>query len=299
MDEQKIEFRKVRDFGQVLSDTFQFIKQELKPLLTTFLAIGGFFILTSGIMGGIYQDNTFSSIFKELQTKSAENSFINKNPFDDFLSPTYFLLLFLSILSWLVTRVVLAVYVKLYVENNNLSPTVDAVWSKTFRYLIPIFFYSIVLLILVSIGTLFCLLPGIWLMVVFAPINLIFIVEDASLSSGINRCFYIIKDNFWNSFGVYIIAYLIYVVSSSVISLIIGSIAGLASYFTTGDVSKTVGIVTGVLDIFSQVMYIIFFVAIALQYYSLVEIKDGNGLLSRLQTVGNSNTSNSETEEQY
>ena len=35
----KIQLRKLRDFSQNISDTFQFIKQELKPLLTAFVLV--------------------------------------------------------------------------------------------------------------------------------------------------------------------------------------------------------------------------------------------------------------------
>ncbi len=300
MVEQKIELRKIRDFGEIFNDTFAFIKQEFKPLLRAFLLIGGFFILAAGILGGIYQDDSLSGLLKQFQSGSYNVEDRVEDPFQRIFSPIYFLLIFLSVLSWLVIRILLAVYMKLYVANGNESPTVDAVWKNTLPYLVSVFFYSIVIGILVIIGSVFCLLPGIWLLVVFAPINLVFVIEDASLGTAISRCFQIIKDNFWASFGVYIIAYLIYFVSSSIISVIVGAIAGTASYFSTGgDLSKTIGIVSGILNIFSQLMYIIFFVSVALQYYNLVEIQDGDGLMSRIDTLGNQTTTNTETEEQY
>ena len=55
----KIQLRKLRDFSQNISDTFQFIKQELKPLLTAFVLVAGAFMLVSVILSGIYQKEAF------------------------------------------------------------------------------------------------------------------------------------------------------------------------------------------------------------------------------------------------
>ena len=41
---QKVEFRKVRDFGEVISDTFLFMKQNFKPLFKAFFYLCGFFL---------------------------------------------------------------------------------------------------------------------------------------------------------------------------------------------------------------------------------------------------------------
>ena len=45
-----MELRKLRDFGENINDTFQFIRQEFKPLLKSFFAIAGVLILVTGIV---------------------------------------------------------------------------------------------------------------------------------------------------------------------------------------------------------------------------------------------------------
>ena len=55
MAEQKIELRKIRDLSENLNDTFTFIRQNLKPLVTSFLGIAGIVMLANAIVGGIYQ----------------------------------------------------------------------------------------------------------------------------------------------------------------------------------------------------------------------------------------------------
>ena len=193
-------------------------------------------------------------------------------------------------------RVVLVVYVKLYDIKGGISPTVEEVWKEMLHYIVPVFFYSILLGIIVGLGCVLCVAPGIYLMVVFAPVNFIFIIEDLSFGNAYSRCFYLIKENFWNSLGLYLVVYLIYAFSSGVIGVGTSVIAGFAAYFTTKDIAATVRIVSGILSVFQQVFYIIFSVSIALQYFNLVEQKDGAGLLRRIENLGDdtADTSNNE-----
>lgn len=291
MDNQKMELRKLRDFSENLNDTFQFIKQEIKPLLTCFVAICGVFIIASGVFSGLYQQNMIANIMRIVKGtgKSAES--INTFGFANLL------LLFLGILSYVIMQVVLAAYFKMYEQKGKISPTIDEVWKVTTQYVVPIFFYTIVYTIITIISAFFCLIPIFYFSVVFAPFTMIYVIEDRSFTSGFNRCFALIKDNYWVSFGIYVVSYIIYGFGSILVGSVIGSIGGLTSYFTTKDVATTAGVVTGLLGIFTHIFYIIFFVSIALNYYNLVEQQDGDGLLKRINTLGTNEGDT--TEEQY
>jgi hypothetical protein len=294
MDQQKMELRKIRDFGEVLNDTFQFIKQEFKPLLLSFIVIAGIPILLSGIIGGLYQQDSMNGIIGILKGVQ-----YRQRSFSEIFNGTYFLLIFLSVLSMVVMRLVLSVYVKLYDAKGRLSPTIEEVWKGTFRYLVPVFIYTIIIWLLIIVGMVCCIAPGIYFMVVFAPVSLVYVVEDLSFGEGFNRCFVLIKNNFWNSIGLYIVAYLIYSVSSGVVGVVTGALAGVVSYFSTKNISSTVGVVTGVLNIFQRIFYVVLFIPIALQYFNLVEQQDNEGLMRRLDSLGGNDSSNTQTEEQY
>jgi uncharacterized membrane protein (DUF106 family) len=60
MAQQKTQLRKIRDFGENFSDTFQFIRKEFKPLLVSFILVAGVFMLITAIVSGLYQKNAFS-----------------------------------------------------------------------------------------------------------------------------------------------------------------------------------------------------------------------------------------------
>ncbi|NNV55198.1 hypothetical protein [Limnovirga soli] len=294
MAQQKIQLGKLRDFGENFSDTFQFIKQEFKPLITCFLVISGFFILSSSILGGLYQKDAFGFLD---QFQPGLNS-IPQRGLSETFTIGYFAFLIVTVLNISVMRTVVAVYMKLYDETGE-SPSIQEVWNMFARYFFRIFLYSIPQFILIMVGMIFCLAPGIYFMVVLLPYPFMVVNENVSFTESFNRSIYLIKENFWVSLGTYFVAYIIYAVSSSVIGLMIGAIFGVGSYLSTGELSSAAAYVTAVLSLVQYVFYIVFFVSVGLHYYHLVEQKDGTGLTKRLETLGDNSGTNTSIEEQY
>ena len=282
MDEQKIEFRKVREFGENLSDTFLFIKQNLKPLLISVFGICGVFMLAKAILGGVYESQSFG-IFDRMRSGLASGEI---RSFGNILTPEYLLFLLFSWMSYIAIRVTLAAYVKCYVTDGGLQPTLVAVWQVFKRYYIRLFIYSIPLAVLMFIGFIFCIIPGFYLLVVLMPFELIVVMEDLSFGDAFNRCFILVKDNFWISLAIYLIASLVYWFASAIVTIAVGVVIGLSTYFTTRSVGTTAGAITSFVNVFNGAFYIIFFVSMALQYFNLVEIHDGTGVLGRLDTIG-------------
>ncbi|MEP6514162.1 MAG: hypothetical protein ABJA79_09840, partial [Parafilimonas sp.] len=184
MDEQKIQLRKIRDFSDVLSDTFQFLRQEWKPLGKAFLLIAGIFLLAISILNGFYQTNIFSS-FQQIETGNTANPF---SAFDRVFTPTYFLLILVGVLAIVSMNVVVASYFKLY-EAGIVSPSVVQVWDVFKKYFLKCFFYYIPLILLLLIGFVLCFVPGIYLWVVLTPFSFVVVTEDLSFSDAFNRCF--------------------------------------------------------------------------------------------------------------
>lgn len=284
MDGQKMELRKLRNFSDNINDTFQFIKQEFKPLLGCYVAICGIIIVLSSVIGGLYQKESFGLL------RAISNNVITTNQEIGFWQasriPTMLLLLFLGSLSYVVMHIVIAVYFKLYVQKGKVSPTIEEVWKATLRFIIPIFFYSIIYGIITFISVFFCLVPFFYFAVVFAPFTLIYVVEEVSFTDGFSRCFSLIRENYWESLGIYFVSYLVYFFFSLIIGSLVGIVGGVFSYFTTKDIAIVSGIVSGTLNIVTHIFYVIFAVSVALNYYNLVERLDGSGLLERIDSLG-------------
>jgi hypothetical protein len=201
-------------------------------------------------------------------------------------------------MSLAVMRTVVSVYMKYYDENGT-SPTVQEVWRGFAKYFLRTFLFSIPRYVLIVVGFVFCIAPGVYLLVVLMPYSFIIANENESFGESLGRCFDLIKENFWISLAIYVIAFLIFSISSSLIGFTVSAIAGLASYFTTKEISSTLAIVTSILSIVQYFFYIIFFVSAGLHYYNLVETRDGTGLARRLENLGSNINPNANIEEQY
>jgi hypothetical protein len=280
MAQQKVELRKVRDFSDNLNDTFQFLKLNYKPLLTYVVSIAGVFLLTAAILNGIYQGDS-ANILEAILSGNVEQ----QNSIEVFTG-MYFLVILFMWLTSTALQVVVVAYMKVYEEKNGETPLFEEVWNEFKSHFLPVALYQVPLFILMFIGLLFCFAPGIYLAVVFAPFVPIIIMERQSFSGAFNRCFTIIRDNFWLSLGIYFVIFLISWFSSGIISLIVGIITGLITYFTTESIASTVGIVTSVLNVLGFIFYIIMFVSVVMNYYNLIERYEGTGILRRLDGLG-------------
>jgi hypothetical protein len=186
-----------------------------------------------------------------------------------------------------------------YYDEQETSPTIQQVSSGFLKYFPKVLLYSIPTYLLILVGLVFCILPGIYFIVVFAPFVFIVVSEDASFGDAFGRSFDLVKENFWLTLGIYFVAYIIYSVSSGITGLIVGLAISAVSYFTTKEWSTTVGVLMSVVNIIQYIFYIIFFVSVGLHYYNLVEIKEGTGLAKRLEGLGNNINPNENIEEQY
>jgi hypothetical protein len=294
MAQQKVELRKVRDFSDNLNDTFVFIRQNLKPLLTAFLGIAGVFMLVAAILQGLSQ-NEMGSLIEEILNAGSSRAFTSPS---QFMNEYYFLGIIASLATIIAMQVVIVGYLKVYESKSNEAPEIGEVWDVFKKYFLPVLVYSIPLYLLTIIGFMLCIAPGVYLAVVFMIFPAVIIMEDETFGDAFNRCFTLIKENFWPSLGIYLVVYLIYSFSAGIISAVVGLLTGLLSYFTTNDVGTTMAIVTSVLNIFTFVFYVVFYVSVTLNYFSLTERYDGTGMMRRLESLGGTTTTNN-TDEEY
>jgi len=236
-----------------------------------------------------------SDAFKGFSSGSA-------NPFgilSAIFSVYYFLTIFLMLLTFVAMKVVVIAYMKVYDEKGSESPTLAEVWPVFTAYFLKVLVYSVPVSIIITIGWFMCLVPGIYLWVVLAPFEALIIVENRSFGDAFSRCFNLVAKNFWMSLGIYVIGMIIYYFGSWILTGIAGMFVGFSSLFTLKDISNTTIIITSLLGVFGYVFYIIYLVAVNLNYYNLTEHYEGTGMLRKLDTFGNTQSGQNQPEEQY
>ena len=289
---QPIELRRLRDFGQIINDSFTFFKENFKPLFTALLVICGFFIVASTI-STVFTYMNMGNVFASRM--NAEN--IQRDPVGYFVSTGVTALILIVTQSFI--HLVTLCYISVYLQKQNVTPTLAEVWDYFKFYFFRAIGSSILLFIILIIGFMLCIIPGFYLSPILYLVVPIIIIENSSFSYAFNRSFVLIKNNWWLVFGVIFIMSLVVGVASSIASipLTIFSLGG--KFFSTKSIALPLTIIFSILRNLLLLAYALPSIAICMCYFSLSEQTDGLGLLGRIEQLGKTNddTSNLPTEE--
>ncbi|WP_231460482.1 MULTISPECIES: hypothetical protein [unclassified Pedobacter] len=277
----KIEFKKIRDFGQIINDTFTFIRQNFKPLIKTYYIFCGLFVL-AGMLAMLLQQ------YKAVNFINNMDGLRNRGYRSQLYGVEYFMAILFSLAGYACTTVTTLSYIAIYVQKGNQTPTTDEVWGYIKYYFFRVFGSSLLLGLLLVVGFVFCLLPGFWLLPIISLVFPIIVIENGTLGYAFGRSFKLIKDNFWITFGTLFIIWIIVYACMSFVVLptTLFSMLGLFSG-SKPQMSLVFTMLSTVLQYLCQVCTVIPIITIALSYFSLVEQKESAGLMERISTFGN------------
>lgn len=288
-----IEFKRKREIGEILSDTFKFLRGNIKVIFRILMKTAGIpFILF--LAASVY--NTYSTLNSPAYDISNPYSIYGSG--DAIISALIVYLMIFIYLSFLYAAVM--ALVGSYVKNNGVikeQEVTNWVQNNTGRIITT----GLTKYIILVIGWIFFIIPGIYLC---APLFLIFPIMYFENKRGINAfndTFQMIKEQWFNTIIVLIVLILIWFVLSMLLSLpaslyaIIkgftaaqeGTLSNPEDFFDIGFVIFTV--------LASAIQYIVYvFVPIgaALTYFNINENRNQTGSLEKIDTIGESNDSN-------
>lgn len=277
---ETIEFKKKRDFGQVINDTFTFMRQNLKPLIKIYFTFCGLFVLAS----------MATLLLQQVKTVNVVNALgsMRNTTGTGLYGIEYFLAIAFSFATYASMTVAILSYIAIYVQKGNQTPTSEEVWGFFKYYFFRVFGSSFLLALLLAVGFLFCIIPGFYLFPFIAMMFPIMVIENASLSYSFSRSFSLIKNNFWITFGTLIIIWIIVYACSTLIILPTTLFSMLGLFSKQGPkMSLTLTMITTVLQSLCQVFTIVPIITVSLTYFSLVEEKENTGLMERISNFGN------------
>jgi hypothetical protein len=304
----KIELLKVRDFGEIITDSFTFARQNFKPLVKCFFVFCGFFMLAGALLMALHQSKVLNSI---TNSDFGESRSVFGQAYSN-LGADYWSAIVLLVVGYINLQVSVLSYMALYREKGNIAPTVEEVWGYIKYFFLRIFGSAIliaimmigaVLLVFVILFTisssntflaifltvLLCIVPFVYIYPIFTLIFPVMVFENASFGYAFRRSFTIIKKNWWATFGALFIMGLIIWIASFVIlvPVIILNAINLIAHFGKGaPFSMVTAIVTAVLEALSHMLYIVPIITVSLCYFNLTEQLEGEGLLSRINMLG-------------
>lgn len=295
MQQPKIELAKTRDFGEVISDSFTFIRQNFKPLFKIVFTFCGLFILATAATYTLQQLKVL-----DLQKRIFENKYQTFDTMADRFGIEYLLSMLFILISYALMSTTVISYMALYKQKGNIPPTTEEVWGYVKYYFLRVLLGIIVLSPLLLIATVLCLVPGIYVYPIFGLIFPIMVVENGSFGYAFNRSFKLINDNWWSTFGALFVMLLIMYVAYMVFS-IPTIIVSVISVLTHGQVSSSpvFTVIASVLQQLAQVLYVLPLVTLVMCYFNLTEIKEGSGLIDRINHFGSNSPDSHLPAEEY
>ena len=221
-----INFKKVRSLGDMLSDTLKFLSTEWQPFFMTIvkLAIVPVLIAIAAAIYFLMQSNSFYGGLLDLNSlDSGGIEDINFN-FSSILVPLA-IFSFSYLIAYALVTVASLSYIKSYIKNKGIInyEEIQNDAKTTFWSYVGLFF---VVGIIVFIGTLFCFLPGIYFVVVLSLSIPIMIFQNSGVLDSINGAFTLIKDNWWETFGILIVVQILILIISFIVQLPVGMYQG-------------------------------------------------------------------------
>lgn len=279
---QEINFREERDFSQMLNVTFGFIRQNIKKLFYCFLYFVVPFALLAGIFNGIYKSRLKLAASGQLYYRPwGEYGFFQNGTLLNYLISLFFIYL-----SFILISLTVYSYMVLYQDNQG-RVEIKEVWAMIKSNFLNTFYASFGILLMCLLGYVVLFIPGIYLSVALSFFLIIMIREEIGFIEAIERSLYLIKGYWWPTFGLFLMVGLIQVMISLAGYLPVLILKMLQTFRLPGaDNSLVVVLVNSFSTVAGLLFYVITITAIAFQYFHLVEIKDGIGLMQKADLIG-------------
>jgi hypothetical protein len=142
----------------------------------------------------------------------------------------------LAIMVLLAAEVVIAGFTTIVVSQAVLGKdiTVGEAWERLRARMWPLVGVTVLYIICVFAGTILCLVPGVWVGVLFALATPALVLEQVGVGQAFQRSKVLMRDAWWQTFGILVVTWLVVSAFSLIIQLPL-SFAGSATSFLTLD----------------------------------------------------------------
>ena len=315
------ELRQERNFGAKISGAFEFIKQNFKGLAKPILYVA----VPAALLAGYFLSEYFLFAFSTIQ---------NPNIFDDGefsisgMVLNYSGMLLTIMLGSLLVVCVIFSYFALYDEDKDRDISYSLVFAKLRKRFWRFLGYNIVYILMFSVifavVTVICIIfpvfvisqsPGIGMLLFFLLLSvfILFIMffisfahilqntvffENLSIGKTLSRTIALMKGHWWETLGLMLVI--------SLITSILGYIFIIPLYVIMflniaevdlKEAGKILTIAVSMLSMFGSFLTTLLMqIPMTIQYFNLVERKDGTGLVGQIEKIGQASIDRDEDE---
>ena len=263
-----MDFYKQKDFGELISAPFIFFGKNLKPFVVGLLVFVGPFILTESILIGYFNFIPAKDVITQIQ-----NIGLNKP------GNAYFIQFFELFKNFMLYTYI-CVFVKIYVKNEIENIEMNDIWKEIRRFYWPVAGAQILGGIIIIIGTFLIVIPGIYLAVVLAPLFAIIVFEEKGVLISFSRTFDLIKGNWWLTFGLFIVLFIVLTTVSGVLYLLANTVSG---FISSG---SAVSVIVNILDLSLELLISTFLILLPVFIYGhLIAEKEQPELSDKINQI--------------
>ncbi|HSO87972.1 MAG TPA: hypothetical protein VLQ91_15560 [Draconibacterium sp.] len=267
MTEKEIQFRRKREIGDIFSDTFEFLRQEYKPIFKLI----GVYVLPFLIMYGVVQVYLQKNVISKIDFTDSEALLAN-------IGPVYLNVFLFSLFGLFVQSLLIATYysyIEVYVKKGKGNFDFSEITPYLFSNGLLAIGTSIVIFIVVIFGLILCIFPGIYFANTLSIAFIILIFEKKGVGNALIRSALLVRSDWWNTFLINIIGVILIWTASfimSIPSMITGFSAGILNQSeNTAEYPDWYWILIGISTVVSSVLWIIPYTFMAFQYFNLEE----------------------------
>ena len=290
MANKPINFKQERDFGDLFNATFSFISQEFKQLATAILYFVFPLLLLSSIAMTVYsiKSNEMMHSFAESGAKDPLAVFTMMGSLSGYIVLT----MAISLAAYAMMMSAVYGYIKLFIQHGSQGFTMNDVWAQISKNFFSFLVATFVTGLVVALGFVLCIVPGIYLGVALSIVLCIMIFEEKSFVDAFGRSMRLINKSWWQTFAVIIITTII-IYMLMLLFAIPNMLMGFKSYFTNirsgqpmfTDLPISYYVISGVTQLFSHLIMVIPIVISAFIYYGAVEKVEKPSLMDKISQI--------------
>lgn len=268
MIEKKIEFNKRRELGEIISDSFEFIKQEHKPVFKLIITYVLPFLILYSIAQVYFQKNVLGG----LDLSDPDSMMAN-------IGPIYLNLFLYSLFGIFVQSLLISAlysYIEMYIKKGKGNFEITEISPNLFANGLLALAASIIWFIFSMFGLLMFIIPGFYFANTFSLLIFILVFEKKGIGDAMSKSWKLVNSQWWNTFLILIIGIVIIWLMGFVLSipsLVFGVGRDLANpeKLIATDLPLWQWIMLGITSIISSVLWIIPYTFLAFQYFNLAE----------------------------
>lgn len=287
-----VEFKKERDLGAIISDTFKFLRLEWKPFFGTILKTS-FLPIMIAIGGMVFYMYSFPNILGSLV--SLDDGIYNEPNFGSLFTTMAFVGVFFLI-AYVIMIITALYYIKSYIDNNgrvDFTMVQDAVKEKFWSF--AGLFILVGLIMMAS--AMLCFFPIIYTGIVLSLAAPIMVFNNLDVGDTIGYSFKFVNGHWWETFGVMLVVGIITTIIGYIFSIpaVIYFFIKMGTVITANDPSAMTDAfkdpiylaLNGVSYIGQFILYGVTLVSNVFIYFDIAEQKYGTGTQEKIDNLGN------------